>query len=119
MSYQKGPTTNINNQSKIDEWTIRVNDREWTLTATRYLDGRDGSESKPFWRIQETGDNRRNRDGSVDIYQPYDNDGATEVKVNWACRGAQPIDETLRFKQDIGTAIQAATEAEYIINHEA
>lgn len=134
MSYKKEATTknwNLRTDETADEarknrqpdstterWTITVNGREWTLTATRYQE-RDGSRSRAFWHIQETGDNRRNRDGSVDIYQPYDNDGATEVKVNWACRGAQPIDETLRFKQDIGTAIQAATEAEYIINHEA
>lgn len=119
MSFTKAPTIKTTDQRKIDEWTITVNDREWTLTATKYLDGRDGSESRPIWHIRETGENRRNRDGSVDIYQPYDDDGPTEVKVNWPCRGAQPIGETLRFKHDLSTAIQAATEVEHIINHAA
>ena len=116
MSYQKAQTTQ-KEHSRTDHWIIQVNGREWTLSATRYGDS-DGSESKPFWYIRETGDDGTSHDGSIDICQPYDDDRTT-VKVNWPCRGAQPIDETLRFKHDLSTAIQAATEAEYIINHEA
>lgn len=132
MSYKKEATTNHwnlradetvdqarNNRqpdSTTERWTITVNEREWTLTATRYRND-DGTESRAFWRINETGANRRDHDGDVNITTNRDDE--PKVGVNWPCRGTQDIETTLRFKKDLGTAIQAATEAEYIIRTEA
>lgn len=132
MSYKKEPTTknwnlrtdetadqarkNRQPDSTTERWTITVNEREWTLTATRYHDD-DGTESRAYWRINETGANRRDHDGDVEITTNRDDEPT--VGVNWPCRGTQDIEATLRFKRDLGTAIQAATEAEYIIKTEA
>ena len=131
MSYKKEATTNSWNlragetadqarnrqpDSTTERWTITVNEREWTLTATRYQ-GRDGSRSRAFWRIAETGANRRDHDGDVDITTNRDDEPT--VGVNWPCRGTQDIETTLKFKKDLGTAVQAATEAKQIIEHEA
>ena len=131
MSYKKEATTknwnlrasetadkarNRQPDSTTERWTITVNEREWTLTATRYHDD-DGTESRAFWRINETGANRRDHDGDVNITTHRDDE--PKVGVNWPCRGTQDIETTLKFKRDLGTAIQAATEAEYIIKTEA
>lgn len=132
MSYKKEATTNHWNlrtgeaadearknrqpDSTTERWTITVNEREWTLTATRYHND-DGTESRAFWRIDETGANRRDHDGDVNITTNRDDE--PKVGVNWPCRGTQDIETTLRFKKDLGTAIQAAAEAEYIIRTEA
>lgn len=117
MSYKKETTTtNPETGSTTERWTITANEREWTLTATRYQE-RDGSRSRAFWRIDETGTNRRDHDGDVNITTNRGDEPT--VGVNWPCRGTQDIETTLKFKKDLGTAIQAATEAEYIIRTEA
>lgn len=104
--------------SVTKRWIIKINDREWTLTATRYFE-RSGSQSKPFWRIWESGDNRRDHDGDVNINQPFDAEGPVKVGVNWPAKGTQDLQDTLRFKRDLGEAVQAATEAKQIIEREA
>ena len=136
MSYQKEATTNRWNlrtgeaadearknrqpDSTTERWTITVNEREWTLTATRYQE-RDGSRSRAFWRIDETGANRRDHDGDVNLTQDWrdDDDKAPTVGVNWPCRGTQPVKEVARFVSDLSAATQAAMEAQEIIDQEA
>jgi len=133
MSYKKEATTNHWNlrtgetadqarknrqpDSTTERWTITVNEREWTLTATRYHDD-DGTESRAFWRIDETGANRRDHDGDVEIQQSWKDDKAT-TGVNWPCRGTQPVKEVARFVSDLSMATQAAMEAQEIIDQEA
>lgn len=131
MSYKKEATTKNWNlradetadqarsrqpDSTTERWTITVNEREWTLTATRYHD-HDGTESRAFWRINETGANRHDHDGDVEIQQGWKDDKAT-TGVNWPCRGTQPAKEVARFVSDLSTATQAAMEAQEIIDQE-
>jgi len=132
MSYKKEATTNHWNlradeaadearknrqpDSTTERWTITVNEREWTLTATRYH-GDDGTESRAYWRIDETGANRRDHDGDVNITTNRDDE--PKVGVNWPCRGTQPAKEVARFVSDLSAATQAAMEAQEIIDQEA
>lgn len=131
MSYQREATTknwnlrtgettdqarkNRQPDSTTERWTITVNEREWALTATRYHDD-DGTESRAFWRIAETGANHH--DGDVEIQQGWKDDKAT-TGVNWPCRGTQPAKEVARFVSDLSAATQAAMEAQEIIDQEA
>ena len=113
MSYEKQPTTTQDTR-ETTSWTITVGGREWTLEATRYIE-RDGSKSRPYWRIRESGDNRRDHDCDVNLDQPFDDEKPVTVGINWPAKGTQDLATTLKFKQDLGSAVQAATEAEYII----
>lgn len=122
MSYQKHEPKTTQTETPDGHpqttypWTIQANDREWTLTATRYHH-EDGTMSDPFWRIHETSDGEH--DGDVIITHYFDKTKRPTVGVNWPAKGTQDIATTLKFKQDISAAVQAATEAQYIIEHEA
>lgn len=116
MSYQKITTTNIKGAIRT-HWRVEAGGRRWTLTARRYVDA-DGSQSRAYWDITETTEAANRGDCTITITTDHD-DRNPQVKVNWPCKGAQSMQEALRFKKDLGIAIQAATEAEYLIKTEA
>ncbi len=111
--------TDANGQptSETTKWIIKTGEeREWVLTATRYT-AADGSKSKPYYRAEESAATRRKHAGELDITTDRDDDNPT-VGVNWPCRGTQSIAETAKFAQDIQDTIEAAREAQAIIDTE-
>ena len=112
MSYKQLETT-ANEICERKKWIITNGGREWKMTADFYID-KDGSRSKPFFRIRELSKG----DASVAIIDGILSEKKPEAGVNWPAMGTKTLSETLDFKRDLGTAVQAATEAQYIIDQE-
>lgn len=112
MSYKQLETT-ANEICETKKWIITNGGREWKMIADFYIN-KDGSKSKPFFRIWELSDG----DASVTIEDGILSEKKPETGVNWPAMGTKTLAETLDFKRDLGTAVQTATEAQFIIDQE-